>query len=590
MSSLRIGFLPASLSGASHTALRIALLYASVGSAWIVVSDAALWQAGAAAPGTALQTIKGLAYVAATGLALFWLVRHGCLGEERRTERLFLGNPSPMWIIDLDDLRFLAVNEAACRVYGYAEAEFLTMTLTDLRAATDRTELRALLAPLRTGGSHVGTWQHLARDGRLVATRVSGHRIDHDGHCAALVLAQDISAEVAARTAVERSEARFHQLLDSLDEVLWLADLEGRSLYRSRAHAEVYGRPLAEFESDALHWLRCVHTDDRERALQAADRLRRDGQCESEYRIVRPDGSVRWLRDRKRLIYEDGKPVMQGGIAYDVTQRKAASEALKRLNETLEARVRERTAELEAVNDDLEAFSYSAAHDLKTPLAAIRGVGQLLALKHGGALGDTGRELLGYIEKGAVEMEALIDALLALAKVSRRELRCCANDASALARAVLGELSTRYPGTALHCEVEDGLVIHADPDLLRSLLSNLLGNAVKYSSRVAQPRVSFGRQPDSADSYFVRDNGAGFEVQDPEKLFRPFQRFHSEREFAGSGVGLATCRRIVLRHGGDIWLTSTPGEGTTVHFRLPGCAAAAEPAEATRGPWSEGRQ
>ncbi|MCW7539348.1 PAS domain S-box protein [Aquabacterium sp. A7-Y] len=522
-------------------------------------------------PWDTAQTLKGLAYVAVTGAALYLLIYRACVAEERRTRELFLGNPSPMWAFDRQSLRFLAVNEAACRSYGYSPEEFAQMTVADILPQGGVAGLGDDLTRLRSEKPHVATACHRRKDGSSFVVRASAHAIEFDGHSAVMMLAQDISSEVALRDAVERSEARFHQLLDSLDEVLWMADLDGRSLYRSRAHEVVYGRTVAEFQADRGLWLRCVHPQDRDLAAASISQLHAQGHAESEYRIVRPDGAVRWLRDRKRLIYEQDRPVLMGGISYDVTERRAARAALKQMNETLEARVRERTAELEVANRDLEAFSFSAAHDLKTPLAAIRGVSQLLELQCGYLLDEKGRTLLGYLDRSARDMEGLIDALLGLCKVSRTEVQCRLLDLSSLAVGVLADINAKHPLQRARIEVQPDLHARGDPELVRSLLMNLLGNAVKYSSRVEAPLIEFGKMTEPPFAFFVRDNGAGFEVKDPERLFTPFQRFHSDREFQGSGVGLATCRRIVLRHGGDIWLTSAPGRGTTVFFFLEAC-------------------
>lgn len=558
----------------SQTAVKICVAYALVGAVWILLSDATLIGDGSAPEWQVAQTLKGLAYVGATTAALYLLVRAGCAASERQARQLFLANPSPMWVFDCESLKFITVNEAACEVYGYSQAEFLAMTVADIRPSEGAGALREGLGRLREGRSYVGTVLHRKKNGEALTVRLSAHPLEFGRHRVALVLSQDISQDVAMRDAIKRSEARFHQLLDSLDEVLWMADMQERSLYRSKAHETVLGRPVREFERDPGLWLKCVHPADRDIALETARRLRTEGYAEGEYRIVRPDGTVRWLRDRKRWLYEGGRPVMMGGIAYDITERRTAHIALQQMNETLEAKVRERTAELQAANSDLEAFSYSAAHDLKTPLAGIRGMTQLLEQKCSGALDEQGQLLLGYLDKSARDMATLIDALLGLCKVSRTELQCRPLDLSALALSVLTDIDAKHPLERVRIEVQPDLQTHGDPGLVRSLLMNLLGNAVKYSSKVEAPLVELGQSTNSPSTFWIRDNGAGFEVKDPDRMFKPFQRFHSDRQFEGTGVGLATCKRIVLRHGGDIWLTSAPGRGTTVFFTLGACQSA----------------
>jgi signal transduction histidine kinase len=231
--------------------------------------------------------------------------------------------------------------------------------------------------------------------------------------------------------------------------------------------------------------------------------------------------------------------------------------------------------ELEAANKDLEAFSYSVSHDLRAPLRAIDGFSQALLEDHAAALDERGREHLGRVRAAAQRMGELIDDLLQLSRVSRAELVRAPVDLGALAREVAAELAQREPGRSVSLAIGEGLRAEADRRLARIVLENLLGNAWKFTARRAAARIEVGAgaAADGAPTFFVRDDGAGFDPRYAHKLFAPFQRLHGAAEFPGTGIGLAIVQRIVDRHGGRAWAEGEPGRGAVFWFTLPAATA-----------------
>jgi signal transduction histidine kinase len=282
----------------------------------------------------------------------------------------------------------------------------------------------------------------------------------------------------------------------------------------------------------------------------------------------RPDGL--WILVSGRpLRGEAGE--LRGGVAvfHDVTGRKQAEEEVHRLTAELEERVWQRTVELEAANNELEAFCYSVSHDLRAPLRSIDGFSQAVLEDYGDRLGEEGRNYLQRVRAASQRMAQLIDDLLKLSRLTRNELRRDPVNLSALARACADELRQREPDRRVEFVVAEGVTAEGDGRLLRVALENLLGNAWKFTSRRVQARIEFGVEVrDGLPVYFVRDDGAGFDMTYAGKLFGAFQRLHSGAEFPGTGIGLAIVQRIISRHGGRVWAEGAVEKGATFYFTL----------------------
>jgi light-regulated signal transduction histidine kinase (bacteriophytochrome) len=252
----------------------------------------------------------------------------------------------------------------------------------------------------------------------------------------------------------------------------------------------------------------------------------------------------------------------------DVTDRLRAEAEVLALNRTLEARVEARTRELTRANQELESFAYSVSHDLRAPLRAIDGFSRLLTERYGDRIDEEGREYLLRVRNAAGRMGTLIESLLKMARLGRGGIKPMALDLSRMAADIVAELRATEPERDVDIRITPGLQVEGDQGLVRSLLQNLLGNAWKFTCDCSDARIEFGVS--AGGEFFVRDNGAGFPQEYADKLFRPFQRLHSQEEFAGDGIGLASVKRIAERHGGTIRAEGSPGEGATFFFTLPG--------------------
>ncbi|MCA1595350.1 MAG: PAS domain S-box protein, partial [Chloroflexi bacterium] len=374
-----------------------------------------------------------------------------------------------------------------------------------------------------------------------------------------------------------RAEHALHYIASEARCLLWYADVEANDqgtlewrLLLSDDDAAQRFLPLevAPGQSYLDAWNDARLEEDQERTSGFADREVRAGRSYSqEFRCTRNDGRVRWLREDVRI--ESVRPGFWRavGVCTDITEQKRGEARIILLNSHLEQRVRERTAQLEAANRELESFAYSVSHDLRAPLRSLNGFSQALLDDYSELLGCRGQGYLERLQTSSQRMGVLIDSLLGLSTIARSVIRTDDVDLSSIARTLLAELQAASPERAAEISIEDGIVVQGDPSLLNILLVNLLGNAWKFTRKSTPSRITFGTvSRDGETCYFVRDNGAGFDMEYAGKLFGAFQRLHSTQEFEGTGIGLATVQRIIHRHGGRIWAEGAVDRGATFYF------------------------
>jgi PAS domain S-box-containing protein len=380
---------------------------------------------------------------------------------------------------------------------------------------------------------------------------------------------------VSVEAGLAVGEEQLMALLDHTSAVIYMRGLDGRYMLVNRQYERLFGVRREEIVGLTDHDLfpPDVADDFRSNDLAAI----------AEGRPVRleeiapgDDGPHTYITVKFPLKDASGRPYAICGISTDITERKRAEEEVRRLNEELEERVRQRTAELEASTRELDAFAYSVSHDLRAPLRSLAGFSEVLLEDYAGVLDDVARGYLKRIEANADRMARMIDDLLDLSRATRVELRRKRVDISELAREVITDLRDAHPEREVDVRIADGLTTDGDAHLIRLVLTNLLGNAWKFTARSTPAVIEMdGTGPDRG-VFRIRDNGAGFDMRYAAKLFDPFQRLHSTSDFEGTGIGLAIVARIVHRHGGRIWAEGETGRGATFFFTLTTDATGSE--------------
>jgi len=409
---------------------------------------------------------------------------------------------------------------------------------------------------------------------------------------ASALLIGEIVERKRAEEAVLESQKRYRQLYESMFDGFVVVNMQGRILTFNEPYCRMVGYTPEELCQLTYMDLTPPQWHEFEQQIVETQVLPRGYSELYEKEYCRKDGTVFPVELRTILFRDaDGQPEAMSAIVRDIRERRAAQQALEKafeeqrrahqkiqaLNAELEQRVQDRTAQLVAANKELEAFAYSISHDLRAPLRAMDGFSAVLLNRYADVLDPQGQHYLQRIREAAMRMGQLIEDLLNLSRIGRLDFNRQRIDLSALAQEIAAELMMQEPQRCVTFEIQPHLIASGDAHLLKIALQNLLANAFKFTSQQPQAKIVVGGEKQANEMvYYVRDNGAGFDMQYADKLFAPFQRLHAESQFPGTGIGLVTVQRIVHRHGGRIWPDAAPGRGATFYFTLGGSYGAEE--------------
>lgn len=478
--------------------------------------------------------------------------------QAARYATLLATTPDGFWAFDRHG-RIRDVNDTYCRMSGYTRDELLHMHIADL-AAVEPVQVARCIDQIISSGFERFEARHWRKDGTVFDVETSASFWAETGKFVAFI--RDITERRRNQQALKAERERLHAILDGLPIYAVLLSPDYHMTFANGCFRERFGDPKGERCYTYLYG-RSTPCE----GCRSFDVLTTGAPVEWEW--TGPDNRHYYVYDFPFRNTDGSTYILEAGL--DVTRLKEAEAELRQLNATLEHRVAERTAALAAANRELESFSYSVSHDLRGPLRAINGFSQILAEEHGADLEEGARQCLDRIQGATMRMNTLIDGLLLLSRVYRCDIEPVNVDLSTLAREVVSQLEEESTGGVAHITIEPCLTALGDRVLLRQVLVNLLGNALKFSARSSSPRISVGRaRQGGRDVLFVRDNGVGFDPDWAPRLFEPFSRMHADDGFEGTGIGLTTVRRIIQRHGGEVWAEGAVDQGATFYFTLPG--------------------
>jgi PAS domain S-box-containing protein len=381
------------------------------------------------------------------------------------------------------------------------------------------------------------------------------------------VATQNKNSKVHDKSGDEGPEG-LHVICDALPVLMAQIDSDERYCFNNRAYESWFGLKRKQLYGRTV---REVLGDDTYKGLQSHIQKAFLGEKQTFESTVRHrDGTNRSVqidyvpRFSNRGIV-DGIYI----LTTDITDRQETEAQILKMNAELERRVLERTAQLEAANKELEAFCYSVSHDLRAPLRAVRGFSEVLIEQYAAQLDARGQDFLRRVNDASSQMDRLVDDLLRLSRISRSEIRTTVVDLKPIAEEIISALKKEDPSRNVEILFAPDLNAYGDERLLRLVLDNLLRNAWKFTGKKAEAKIEFGRTADDATAFFIRDNGAGFDMTYANRLFGVFQRLHSPSDFPGSGVGLAIVQRVINRHGGRVWAEAAVNAGATFYFTLP---------------------
>ncbi|HAH23722.1 MAG TPA: hypothetical protein DCL77_08190 [Prolixibacteraceae bacterium] len=491
--------------------------------------------------------------------------------SEEKFRKAFLINPDSIIISNLNNGRFISVNHGFTEIFEFMEEEVIGKTSLEVNFWHNPEDRKTWVKGIEEKGVIDNFEAKLCtKSGKIMNTLMSSAIIELDGVPNILSTIKDITERKLVEEALRYNEAMLNEMgrvgqiggwefYPLIGQVRWTEEA-------ARIH-DLDPTPTISLE-EAINYYYGESFPRIKQAVHEAIVLAKPFDLESE--ILSAKGIRKWVRTIGYPVVEEGKVVKVHGSTQDITQRKQAEEEIRKLNETLEQKVVDRTAQLKEANQELEAFSYSVSHDLRAPLRHINGFVELLTTKYHDLLPENGRHYLDVITNSSRQMGTLIDDLLQFSRTGRQEMQQTDLDMNVVLQEVIKLLAPDIEDRKIKWEIAKLPLLMGDHPLLRVVWYNLLSNALKFTKAKDPAIVQIGFLPEEKEYvFFVRDNGAGFDMRYAHKLFGVFQRLHSKDEFEGTGIGLANVRRIILKHGGRTWAESQPDQGATFYFTIP---------------------
>jgi PAS domain S-box-containing protein len=465
--------------------------------------------------------------------------------------------------------RFLEVNEVACRLSGYTHEELMGMTPAQLAAPDSGTAPAPAMQRLLREKSATFEQIHVSKNGQRIPVEIHAHLFMLNGHPAVISIVRDISERKQAEEKLKASEERYRTMIENSNDLIWALTADGKFSFINQQAADVTGYAIDDWLGKSFTPL--VIEEDRARTLEIHQRIMKGEKIHYEVRGKKANGEILTLSVHASPILSNGKEIGTISFSSDITARKRAEEEIRKLNEELEQRVQDRTAQLAASNKELEAFAYSVSHDLRAPLRSIAGFVELLRKQGYESIDEKGRHYMDVISESAVQMGRLIDDILTYSRIGRVEIIMGKVNLNKALNETLATLQPLTDGRKIEWKISPLPEVDGEHTLLSLVLLNLVSNALKFTQTRETAIIEIGQLESDAERTvcYVRDNGVGFDMQYANKLFSLFQRLHPQSQFEGTGVGLANVQRIIQRHGGQVWAESKINEGATFYFALP---------------------